>query len=192
MNDLRESKRPQSKNVILPPVETKLAKNSPKVESNSGDLIYRQEAIDTIQNEVEPFAIIDPETNYVIGISVKEADVIRTLEKLPPAQVDLSGYSDRLWRTAYERGKAEAQAESCEYYALCRHGRDENKLRARLGFCEYCNEDADGFVTPLEKNGHAFVRFGMNGWELDLKANGWHGSAKIRYCPMCGRDLLVK
>ena len=86
----------------------------------------------------------------------------------------------------------DTQAESCEYYALCRHGRDENKLRARLGVCEYCNEDADGCVTPLEKNGHAFVRFGMNGWELNLKASGWHGSAKIRYCPMCGRDLLVK
>ena len=85
-----------------------------------------------------------------------------------------------------------AQPESCEYYALCRHGRDENKLRARLGFCEYCNEDADGYVKPIEKNCHAFIRFGMNGWELSLKANGWHGSAKIRYCPMCGRDLLVK
>lgn len=85
-----------------------------------------------------------------------------------------------------------AQSESCEYYALCRHGRDENKLRARLGFCEYCNEDADGYVKPIEKNCHAFIRFGMNGWELSLKANGWHGSAKIRYCPMCGRDLYVK
>ena len=85
-----------------------------------------------------------------------------------------------------------AQPEPCEYYALCRHGRDESKLRARLGICEYCNEDADGYVTPIEKNCHAFIRFGMNGWELDLKANGWHGSAKIRYCPMCGRDLLVK
>ena len=90
------------------------------------------------------------------------------------------------------RNLPSAQSESCEYYALCRHGRDENKLRARLGSCEYCYEDADGFVTPLEKNGHAFVRFGMNGWELSLKANGWHGSAKIRYCPMCGRDLHVK
>ena len=85
-----------------------------------------------------------------------------------------------------------AQLESCEYYALCRHGRDENKLRARLGFCEYCNEDSDGYVKPIEKNCHAFIHFGMNGWELSMKANGWHGSAKIRYCPMCGRDLLVK
>lgn len=58
--------------------------------------------------------------------------------------------------------------------------------------CEYCHEDSDGYVKPIEKNCHAFIRFGMNGWELSLKANGWHGSAKIRYCPMCGRDLYVK
>ena len=58
--------------------------------------------------------------------------------------------------------------------------------------CEYCNEDTDGYVKPIEKNNHAFVRFGASGWELSLKANGWHGSVKIRYCPMCGRDLCVK
>lgn len=88
--------------------------------------------------------------------------------------------------------KALEQPEPCEYYALCRHGRDENKLRARLKFCEYCNEDSDGYVKPIEKNSHAFVRFGMNGWCLELSAKGWYGEAKIRYCPMCGRDLLVK
>ena len=55
--------------------------------------------------------------------------------------------------------------------------------------CEYCHEDSDGYVIPLEKNSHAFIRFGMDGWELSLKAKGWHGSAKIRYCPMCGRRL---
>lgn len=70
--------------------------------------------------------------------------------------------------------------------------RDKNKLRVSLGVCEYCNTDSDGYAKPIEKNGHAFVRFGMNGWELSLKANGWHGSAKIKYCPMCGRDLFVK
>ena len=91
-----------------------------------------------------------------------------------------------------EKKLSPAQPEPCEYYALCRHGRDENKLRARFGVCEYCNKDSDGYAKPIEKNGHAFIQFGINGWELSLKANGWHGSAKIRYCPMCGRDLLVK
>lgn len=33
------------------------------------------------------------------------------IEELPSAQADLSGYSDRLWKSAYERGKAEALAE---------------------------------------------------------------------------------
>ena len=59
-------------------------------------------------------------------------------------------------------------------------------------FCEYCNTDSDGYIKPLEKNSHAFIRYGMNGWEISLRANGWHGECKIRYCPMCGRDLLVK
>ena len=58
--------------------------------------------------------------------------------------------------------------------------------------CEYCHEDSDGYVRPLEKNCHAFVRYGINGWEISLKAKGWSGSAKIKYCPMCGRELLVK
>ena len=61
--------------------------------------------------------------------------------------------------------------------------------QAKQTDCEYCHEDSDGYVKPIEKNCHAFVRFGMDGWELSLKANGWHGSAKIRYCPMCGREL---
>ena len=65
-------------------------------------------------------------------------------------------------------------------------------MMEKVEICPYCCEDSDGYVKPLEKNGHAFIRFGMNGWEIDLSAKGWHGSAKIRYCPMCGRDLLVK
>lgn len=77
-------------------------------------------------------------------------------------------------------------------FSACCRSKDKNRLRSTLGRCDYCNEDSDGYVKPIEKNCHAFVRFGMNGWELSLQAKGWHGSAKIRYCPMCGRDLLVK
>ena len=55
--------------------------------------------------------------------------------------------------------------------------------------CPYCHEDSDGYVTPLEKNCHAFIRFGMNGWCLNLQANKWHGEVKINYCPMCGRKF---
>ena len=58
---------------------------------------------------------------------------------------------------------------------------------AEQQICHYCTEDSDGYVEPIEKNGHAFVRLGTNGYELSLKANGWHNEVKINYCPMCGR-----
>ena len=53
--------------------------------------------------------------------------------------------------------------------------------------CEYCHEDSDGYVKPLEKNCHAYIRFGMHGWVIELKAKGWNGKAPIRFCPICGR-----
>ena len=55
--------------------------------------------------------------------------------------------------------------------------------------CEYCHEDFDKHVKPIEKNGHAYIHFGMNGWCLELSAKGWNGETKINYCPMCGRKL---
>lgn len=51
--------------------------------------------------------------------------------------------------------------------------------------CEYCHTDRDGYVFPLEKNSHAFI----DRDKIVLKANGWRGEAKIKYCPICGRRL---
>ena len=82
-----------------------------------------------------------------------------------------------------------AQPESCEYYALCRHGRDENKLRADLGVCDYCHEDSDGYVRPIEKNSHAWlVRRGRT-MKLRVGLKGEYRECDILFCPMCGRRL---
>lgn len=76
------------------------------------------------------------------------------------------------------------------------HGRPDNcplhevkQMSPTQDSCEYYHEDSEGYVKPIDKNSHAFVRFGMDGWELSLKANGWHGEARIEFCPMCGRRL---
>lgn len=55
--------------------------------------------------------------------------------------------------------------------------------------CDFCHEDRDGYIKPIEKNCHAFVSFGINGWGLYLQAKGWHNEVQINYCPMCGREL---
>lgn len=58
--------------------------------------------------------------------------------------------------------------------------------------CAYCCEDRDGYVLPLEKNGHAFIGYEpIDGWVIYLKDNRWRGKAKIRFCPMCGREFTV-
>ena len=56
--------------------------------------------------------------------------------------------------------------------------------------CTYCHEDRDGFVTPVEKNGHAVIwNYRGNTWMLCLKAKGWKSDVQIYFCPMCGRKL---
>lgn len=56
--------------------------------------------------------------------------------------------------------------------------------------CPYCCEDRDGYVLSIEKNGHAFIGYEqIEGWVIYLKAKGWRGKAKIRFCPMCGREF---
>lgn len=63
------------------------------------------------------------------------------------------------------------------------------KAQAGQASCEYCHEDTDGYARPLEKNGHAFIHYGLDGWCIGLSARGWLGKVKINYCPMCGRRL---
>ena len=56
--------------------------------------------------------------------------------------------------------------------------------------CDYCSTDADGWVKPIEKNGHAYIYRGMFGrWELNIKLRGDRRECAINYCPMCGRRL---
>ena len=61
------------------------------VDKQGSDFIDRQVAIDAITN--------------IYTRSAKKA--LQTLELLPPADTDLSDYSDKLWKAAYERGKEE-------------------------------------------------------------------------------------
>ena len=86
----------------MPTAEPELANNSPKVENGNGDLISRQAAIDAI-------------TKYCLKYDLRE--LLADIECLPTA--DLSEYSDKLWKTAYERGKAEADPRKGKWIDYC-------------------------------------------------------------------------
>lgn len=55
--------------------------------------------------------------------------------------------------------------------------------------CEYCHEDSDGYVRPIEKNSHAWlVRRGRT-MKLHVCFKGEYSECDILFCPMCGRRL---
>ena len=57
--------------------------------------------------------------------------------------------------------------------------------------CEYCHEDRDGYVMPLEKNGHAFITYSPidGGFVLSIKYGSWRKNVPVKFCPVCGRRL---
>ena len=59
------------------------------------DLIDRQAAIDAVRS-------------YYDECDERDESIEERIEQLPSADMDLSGFSDKLWAAAYERGKAEA------------------------------------------------------------------------------------
>ena len=91
----------------LPTAEPELANNSPKVENENGDLISRQAAIDA-------HCELCDMNDKCICIYCKD---IERFMKLPTA--DLSEYCDKLWKAAYERGKAEAHPKKGKWIDYC-------------------------------------------------------------------------
>ena len=115
--------------------------------------LYIQDILDYLDTVLHP--IVSPEHWDVYS---ELHDMISTL---PSAHPDLSGYSDRLWKAAYERGKAEAQAEiikcrDCKYWQDQEEGvvevpicaRPENKYEK---FPLVMLIDGDGFCSYAER-----------------------------------------
>lgn len=84
------------------------------------DCISRQAAIDALFELYEYQRDIDPtEAADLVRQGIYLAE--KKIEQLPSVQPDLSVYSDKLWKAAYERGKADAQPDiihcgECKYY----------------------------------------------------------------------------
>ena len=74
--------------------------------AHENDSISRQAAIDALDGEIEITGRTNAEAVKGYVRLVKDR-----LERLPSAQPDLSSYSDKLWRNAYERGRKDAMEE---------------------------------------------------------------------------------
>ena len=90
--------------------------NLPSAQPETHDKCTKTHACDLIDRQVA----IDAFYKHP-NIDWTTLDVLAKINALPPTQPDLSEYSDKLWKKAYERGKAEALAEiirckDCKYW----------------------------------------------------------------------------
>ena len=91
----------------------------------SKDIIYREDAIKALYK-----------------YSFVSKDVIeREIKAIPSADIDLSEYSDKLWKNAYERGKADG--------AMI-YGNEHNCIMTIFGECSYA-ETGCGDCAIVEK-----------------------------------------
>ena len=93
------------------------------------DLIDRQAAIDAVRSYYDEF-------------DEQEESIEERIERLPSADIDLSGFSDKLWAAAYERGKAEAVRHGHWIYTptnilgyVCS---ECGKAMCRFDYCPHC------------------------------------------------------
>ena len=121
------------------------------------DLISRQAAIAEIEYELKMInsaldsITLDFNTRERLRQRRGEArEILNSIQQLPSSQPDLSSYSDKLWRSAYERGKAEAQAEIIR----CRD--------CKWWGCD--DETGDVRVCHAAKHGHI-----SSHWEISIR-----------------------
>ena len=140
-----------------------LSNNSPKLDNENGELISRQAAIDVegldeqircemCRNPIHTNRGCDGNCKYDEKLYERIMQILgERIKPLPSAQPDLSEYSDKLWRNAYERGKRDAQPErkrgewtndnSCQF---CRFQPWFEKDIHTLSFCPNCGADMRG------------------------------------------------
>jgi hypothetical protein len=92
------------------------------------DTIYREDALQ---------ALVESDVRGYEYRQMEEA-----IMAIPSADIDLSGYSDKLWKSAYERGKSDRpqghyiKGENGEWYCSNCKRIDDKYSVAR--FCWYC------------------------------------------------------
>ena len=143
----------------LPPAQPET--HDKRTETHSCDCISRQAAIDYCYQLINvEYEQGSDEMNYGQERVNQTETILHHLENLPSAQPDLSGYSDKLWKAAYERGKAEAQRKKGKWLP------DNNSLYEMRFVCSECHESE---VVPTI----GFTKYKPI-WD---------------FCPNCGADM---
>lgn len=143
-------------------------------------LIMHSERIGWNPNTVEAFQMAIDALNDVpdrnVGDMISRQVALKEIEK---------------WISAlYENAHHESASDGKLILNAIKHlPSAQSELSHAQKSCEYCHEDSDGYIRPIEKNSHAWlVRRGRT-MKLRVCFKGGYSECDILFCPMCGRRL---
>lgn len=144
------------------------------------DLIKRSDAIKALEREKS-----DWNNDYNVPID----NCIKRLKKVKSADTDISEYSDKLWRNAYERGKADRPQDD-EF---------ENFDRESLLFLIDVQKERIGELLADRPQGEWLVDIlnyksmcsvcGANETDFIYGTEMWYGLGESKFCPSCGARM---
>lgn len=147
------------KEYFMPPVQPET--HEKRTKTHACDLIERQAAIDALEKvaELYPWRVPGDRDSYSQYNEAWQDALNRAdgeIEALPSAQPDLSGYSDKLWKAAYERGKAEALAER-------EKGKWINIREGNRADCDQCGQSGRAWMNFCFLCGARMMQEGQEG-----------------------------
>lgn len=122
------------------------------------DLISRQAAIEALGDEPQ---VRDENDDYDVATRNQWRYDLECIKDVPTVDTDLSGYSDKLWKAAYERGKTDA----------VKHGEWMPENRRPKSWSFYCSECKRTAYDP--QNHHSDVP----------------KRCRYAFCPNCGARM---
>lgn len=139
------------------------------------DTVSRAMAIEAVENITSSMSICLNE-DECHGMKRMQRQAILELANMPSAQIDCSYCI------------ANGGDWECDHIH-CHIGQSMPSAQPEQTDCEYCHEDSDGFVRPIEKNSHAWlVRRGRT-MKLHISFKGEYRECDVLFCPMCGRSF---
>ena len=129
-----------------------------------------------LEQSLDDYCELNDEGKAAFRMAITALELFGNSEQLPSAQPDLSEYSDKLWRNAYERGKADAKPERKTEWIPIKWHDCTDADREKYGFsddivavfdCEMPDDDQAILVTTSHGYVNQDVCYIDDGFSLD-------------------------
>lgn len=141
-----------------------------------------------LEQSLDDYCELNDEGKTAFGMAITALELFGISEQLTSAQPDLSEYSDKLWKAAYERGKERGKAEAQQRWIpfktrpLTEEEKEEHPEWDCILDCKL-PDDGQAILVSIDLRGHECVQYDEfysddgsyldSGYEIGDEAVAW-------------------